>query len=69
MSTRVIGAKDIAEQLGISKAYAYKIIRKLNTELEIAGCLVIPGKVNAEFFEKRFFTIPEKQRRSEDKWQ
>ena len=28
---------DVAEELGISKSYAYKIVRKLNDELEQKG--------------------------------
>ena len=30
---RLIGANEVAEQPGMSKAYAYKVIRKLNDEL------------------------------------
>jgi len=58
MTTRLIGAQEVADQVGTSKAYAYKLIRKLNEELESAGCIVIPGKVNADFFEKRLFSVP-----------
>jgi hypothetical protein len=65
MSTRLIGAKEVAGQLGISKAYAYKLIRQLNRELEVTGCLTIPGKVSADYFEKRFFTMPNAQKRGD----
>lgn len=59
MATRMIGAEEVAEQIGSSKAYAYKLIRRLNEELEASGRLTIPGKVNAEFFEERVFSMPE----------
>ncbi|MEG1861892.1 MAG: hypothetical protein RR206_09415 [Bacteroidaceae bacterium] len=55
METRMIGAQEVSEQLGVSKAYAYKVICKLNEELETSGKLVVAGKVSAAFFEQRFF--------------
>lgn len=55
MDTRMIGAQEVSTQLGVSKAYAYKVIRKLNEELESSGKLVVAGKVSATFFEQRFF--------------
>lgn len=55
VKAKLINAQEVAEQLGVSKAYAYKLIRRLNGELEERGCLVIPGKVSIEFFEGRFF--------------
>ncbi|MEG2933612.1 MAG: LysR family transcriptional regulator [Gordonibacter sp.] len=55
METRMIGAQEVSAQFGVSKAYAYKVIRKLNEELEASGKLVVVGKVSAAFFEQRFF--------------
>ena len=48
-------ARDVAKELDISKAYAYKVIRRLNAELEAEGRITIPGKVAAAYFEGRFF--------------
>ncbi len=31
--------EDVAEELGVSKSYAYKLIRKLNKELQSPGAL------------------------------
>ena len=39
----------------VSKAYAYKVIRRLNAELESEGMLTIPGKVSAAYLESRYF--------------
>ena len=55
MATKMIGAEEVAEALNTSKGYAYKVIRKLNCELERKGCLVVKGKVSAEYFEERYF--------------
>lgn len=40
-----ITASELAELLGISVGHAYRIIKKLNVELEQDGYLVIAGKV------------------------
>lgn len=48
-------ASELAEMLGVSVRHAYKIIRKLNQELEKNGFLVIAGKVPRRYFEKRWY--------------
>ena len=48
-------ATDVAKILGVSVGHAYKIIKKLNVELEQAGYLVIAGKVPKGYFEKRWY--------------
>ena len=50
-----ITASELAELLGISVGHAYKIIKKLNVELEQDGYLVIAGKVPRGYFEKRWY--------------
>ena len=37
---------EVAETLGISKSYAYKIVQKHNAELKDKGFLTIAGRVN-----------------------
>ena len=44
---------DVAEELGVSKSYAYKIVQKLNDELKKMGYLTIAGRVNREYFLKK----------------
>ena len=41
---------EVAETLGISKSYAYKIVQKLNAELKDKGFLTIAGRVNKQYF-------------------
>lgn len=48
-------AKDISRELGISKGYAYKIIKELNQELKEAGFIVISGRVPRAFWETKFY--------------
>ena len=55
--TIFITAAEMAEMLGISKPYAYKIIRQLNDELVAKGYLAIPGKVATKYFEEKFYGV------------
>ena len=41
---------EVAETLGISKSYAYKIVQKLNAELKDKGFLTIAGRVKKQYF-------------------
>ena len=48
-----IHAAEVAEALGISRPYAYKLVRELNKELEEKGFL--SGKVSRRYFEERIY--------------
>ena len=49
----VMLVQDVAEELGISESYAYKIIRQLNKELAKKGIITISGRVNRKYFYER----------------
>lgn len=49
-----ITAEEAAEILGVSRGYAYKIIRGLNNELKEKGYRV-SGKVPTKYFEEKFY--------------
>ena len=44
---------EVAQELGISKSYAYKIVQKLNAELTGKGYMVISGRVNKQYVTER----------------
>ena len=46
---RFIKADEVAEELGISKPYANKIIRRLNEELREKGMITIAGRVDRNY--------------------
>lgn len=48
-------AAELVEFLGISIGHAYKIIRRMNQELEKEGYLVLAGKVPKRYFEKQWY--------------
>ena len=41
---------EVAEELGVSQSYAYKLVRQLNKELAETGCIIIPGRIDRKFF-------------------
>lgn len=55
-------AEDVAEQLGISKGHAYKIVKQLNQELATSGSIVVAGKIPRAFWEKKFYSYPTEQK-------
>lgn len=63
VSNSFMRVDDVAEELGVSKSYAYKIVRKLNTELKAMGYLTVAGRVNKQYFmEKVCYGEQEKER-------
>lgn len=46
--------EELAEELGVSKSYAYKIVQQLNAELKAKGYLTISGRVNRRFFLEKY---------------
>ena len=59
--TLFISASELAEVLGISRAQSYKIIQKLNKQLEKDGFMTLTGKVSRRYFEERFYGISSTQ--------
>lgn len=45
--------EDVARELDVSKSYAYKIVQKLNKELEVKRYITISGRVNRQYFLER----------------
>ena len=46
---------EVAEIMGISEPYAYKVIRRMNKELEEKNCITIPGRIDRKFFFEHFY--------------
>lgn len=45
--------EEVAAELGVSKSYAYKIVKQLNDELQKLGYLTVVGRVNTNYFRKK----------------
>ena len=55
-----VRAEEVAGVLGISKPYAYKLVREMNEELKQKGFLTIPGRVSRRYFEEKFYGLRER---------
>ncbi len=55
MDGRLITAKEVAEDLECSMQHAYKIVRKLNQELNEMGCITMRGRTNRSYYHERLF--------------
>ena len=62
-STSFMRVDEVAQELGISKSYAYKIVQKLNAELKEKGFMTISGRVNKQYFmERTCYGVTKKER-------
>jgi sugar-specific transcriptional regulator TrmB len=48
-------ATEIAQELGVSQGHAYKLIRRLNNELQNQGFVVIAGRLPRAFWETKMY--------------
>ena len=56
MANQFMRADEVAKELGISRSYAYKLIRQLNQELKERGFLTIAGRINRVYLRERLYT-------------
>ncbi len=54
-----ISAKQVARELEVSDSFAYRLVRKLNDELEKQGFVVVKGKISRKYFEERVYGMSE----------
>ena len=54
---RFLTAQDVMEMLVVSLSYSYKLIRRLNAELEGDGFVTIKGRVSTQYFMKRIYGL------------
>lgn len=57
--------EEVAEEMGVSIPYAYKLIRLLNKELKDAGCITIAGRIDRKFFYEKFYSTKISSERKE----
>ena len=55
MTNAFIKVDEVAQALGVSKSYAYKIVREMNNDLRQRGFLTIAGKMSKQYFEEKFY--------------
>lgn len=57
MSNVFISAVEVANELGVSTPYAYKIVKDMNEKLKKDGYLTIAGRVSRKYFEEKFYGL------------
>ena len=57
MNNKFICAEEVAQELSVSKPYAYKLIKRLNDELKEKGFITISGRVNRQYFNERLYVM------------
>lgn len=65
-NTMFMRVEEVAEEMGVSVPYAYKLIRKLNKELEQTGCITIAGRIDRKFFHEKFYCTKSAEPKKED---
>ena len=64
MNNSFLRVDDVANELSVSKPYAYKLIQKLNDELKRKNYITISGRVSKKYFQERIYGLrAEKERR------
>ena len=48
-----VTAGEVAQELGVSKPFAYKLVRQM--ELEEKGFITIAGRVSRKYYEEKFY--------------
>lgn len=54
-SNMFMSVDEVVEELGISKPFAYKLIRQMNSELKAKGFITINGRVSRKYFMEKFY--------------
>ena len=55
MKNQFMRVEEVAQELEVSRSYAYRLIRQLNAELHEKGYMTIAGRVNRLYFQERLY--------------
>lgn len=50
-----VSASEVAEELGVSKPFAYKLVKQMNEELDQQGFITIAGRVSRSYFQEKIY--------------
>lgn len=52
-----IKADEVAADLGVSKPFAYKLVREMNDQLRAKGFMIVAGRVSRKYYEEKFYGV------------
>ena len=55
MEPKFLRAEEVAQELSVSKPYAYKLIRQLNEELKAKGYTTVGGRVSRQYYYEKIY--------------
>ena len=50
-----VTASEVAEELGVSKPFAYKLVKQMNEELDQQGFITSAGRVSRKYFQEKIY--------------
>lgn len=56
-----VTAGEVAQDLGVSKPFAYKLVRQMNEELEAKGFITIAGRVSRKYYKEKFYGMSQER--------
>ena len=60
MANTFMRVDEVAEELGVSKPCAYKLVQKLNGELKQKNFITIAGRISKQYFQERVYGLKPK---------
>ena len=64
MNNSFMRVDDVADELSVSKPYAYKLIQRLNDELKRKNYITISGRMSKKYFQERIYGLRTEKERS-----
>lgn len=52
---RFVGAEEVVEDFGVSRAKAYRMIKQMNNEMEKMGYLTVAGRISRKYYYERTY--------------
>ncbi len=50
-----VTAGEVAQELGVSKPFAYKLVRQMNEQPKEKGFITVAGRVSGKYYEEKFY--------------
>ena len=57
-----ITAAEVSTDLGISKPFAYKLVREMNDQLREKGFMTVSGRVSRKYYEEKFYGVSKERK-------
>lgn len=59
-----VGVETVAKDFGVSKGFAYKLIKQMNDELKAKGYLTVAGRVSRQYYRERIYGFASEEHRN-----